>query len=61
MTEETPLICPFCKKDTGWKRECLRYLYIAEPFKCKFCENIIIPKSSNISYIKQGVEKILGI
>ncbi len=42
MYQQTPIICPFCKTDTGYKVEQFQNFYLSYDVKCPYCQQVII-------------------
>lgn len=42
MVREHPIICPHCKKESGWTSEGLMYYCITEDLLCRNCNKVVI-------------------
>jgi hypothetical protein len=42
MYKETPIICPYCEKDTGYTEERLMHYVLQSDLKCPHCQKVII-------------------
>ena len=49
MVKDTPIICPHCKKDTGFTEEGFMFYVITNDILCPHCGEILI-KANKIIY-----------
>jgi len=48
MYKKTPIICPHCKKDTGYTQEGLMFCVVTEDLKCPYCQKVVVPANKTL-------------
>jgi hypothetical protein len=49
MNNQNPIMCPWCKKDTGYTQEQFMYCVITHDILCPHCQYVVI-KVSNVMW-----------
>jgi phage terminase large subunit GpA-like protein len=54
MVIKTPIICPHCGKDTGYKTEDFMYMVITHDILCPHCHKVIIRANNGVIWKYNG-------